>query len=310
MKATDVFSLLGEIPPNIGPLYQAKLRTQMDAVGITPQTPQYYVLAVTHDYDPQPASVATFAVRDPYSNPVTYAESFEALVENGLLAPAEGEGYTLTDAGRAAMDTLQALIVAELGRLEPLPAGDLERIKLLLGRLVEGALAAPEPSDKPLLRVNRNSDPGEAGPLLLNLLQYQADLNAFRDEVHLAAWRPYGVSGPAWEALTFVWRDEAHSAGELAEKLPNRRYGADAYAAALDELAARGWIEQTGEQVRLTEAGTAARQQVEDDTDRMYFAAWSALSADEITELGGLLQRLRDALQALNAARQPETADA
>jgi hypothetical protein len=124
-------------------------------------------------------------------------------------------------------------------------------------------------------------------------------LNAFRDDAHLAAWQPYGVSGHAWEAFTFVWRGDAHTAAELAEKLPRRGHSAPAYAEALSDLAGRGWVEETsdGYAYRITEKGRTLRQQAEEATDRYFFAPWTSLNNVEIAQLHTLLTRLRDSLQ-------------
>jgi hypothetical protein len=123
------------------------------------------------------------------------------------------------------------------------------------------------------------------------------DVLSFRDDAHVAAWRPYGADGQVWEAFTYVWRGDASTAAELAEKLPYRHYDEDAYAAALQELVARGWIAQEGEGFIATEEGKRLRQEAEDATDRYFDAAWAGLGEAEIKELKGLLERMAEALQ-------------
>ena len=71
--------------------------------------------------------------------------------------------------------------------------------------------------------------------------QYLSDLDAYHDDAHLDARRAYAVSGQAWEAFTYLWRDGRISAEALAARLARRGHGRDGYAAALEELAARGW---------------------------------------------------------------------
>ena len=124
------------------------------------------------------------------------------------------------------------------------------------------------------------------------------DLFAFRDDAHIAAWRPYGTSGQVWEALTYVWRGEASTAAELAEKVGDyRRYDEEAYAAALQELVDQGWIvEEEGAYV-ATEAGRRLRQAAEDTTDRYFDAAWTALSEAEVVEVKELLEKLAAAVK-------------
>lgn len=307
MKSPDVFSLLGQIGGSLVPLYRDKVRAKQDELGLSQDRPEYFWLAVTLDFDPEPVSAAKFGARTPYANPAGFEDGLRSLAECGWLESAGDEEYTLTAEGRHILDTVYGVLEAELRALEPLPDADLQRIKALLGKLVDAAVAAPEPASKMHLLYNRHSDPGEAGPVLLNILQYGADLNAFRDDAHLAAFMPQNVSGQAWEALTLIWRDGAHTAAELAEKLSYRNYDAGAYAAALNELAARGWVQADGDHYTITGAGATMRQGVEDETDRLYYAAWSSLSEAETTELGELMTQLISASQAMQESVEATT---
>ena len=123
------------------------------------------------------------------------------------------------------------------------------------------------------------------------------DLLGFRDDVHIAAWQPYGVSGQVWEAFTYVWRGEAGTAAELAETLPYRNYNEAAYVAALEELVSLGWIAEAEGKYIATEEGKVLRQQAEDATDRYFDAAWSGVSEAEVEEVRGLLEGLAEAVK-------------
>ena len=115
----------------------------------------------------------------------------------------------------------------------------------------------------------------------------------FRDDAHVAAWRLYGTSGIAWEALTLIWRGEAFSPDTLAKRLERRGLPAQVYLDAIHDLIERGWLAQHGEAYRVTDRGAAIRQQAETATDRYFYAPWSCLGEAEIEELSGLLERLR-----------------
>ncbi|HJZ46612.1 MAG TPA: hypothetical protein VKE41_05580, partial [Roseiflexaceae bacterium] len=152
----------------------------------------------------------------------------------------------------------------------------------------------PEPADKPALLASRLTDPGaHAGPAALTD-QYLTDLVRFRDDAHIAAWRPYEIDGLAWEALTLIWRGEAYSAETLAKRLERRAQPVQAYVLAIHELVERSWIAQYSETYRVTDRGAALRQQAESMTERYFYAPWSCLSDAEIGELRGLLAQLRD----------------
>jgi DNA-binding MarR family transcriptional regulator len=113
----------------------------------------------------------------------------------------------------------------------------------------------------------------------------------YRDDAHTAAWLPLGVTGPAWEALTRVWRDEAHTAAALVERAPNRQVTAEEYEDALQGLAGRGWLEATADGYRLTPAGRQVREEAEAATDRLFYAGWAGVSDDELSRMSALARR-------------------
>ena len=68
------------------------------------------------------------------------------------------------------------------------------------------------------------------------LYEIHAEEDIGCDDCHIEAWKPYGVSGQVWEALTFVWNERANTAEKLAELLAVRNYSQEEYQAALDSL--------------------------------------------------------------------------
>lgn len=133
---------------------------------------------------------------------------------------------------------------------------------------------------------------------LVRIDQAMDELAAFRDDVHIAAWKPLMIDAHAWELFTFLWKNEVKTAGEMAAKAANRGHSVEDYEAALNDLSMRGWIKLAhADEYRLTELGQTVRTQVEDDTNRFLYEAWSVLSADETAELGRLLNQLDDTLK-------------
>jgi DNA-binding MarR family transcriptional regulator len=105
-------------------------------------------------------------------------------------------------------------------------------------------------------------------------------------------------NGQIWETLTYVWRGDANTAGELAEELqPYRNYDQAAYAATLDELAQRGWIAQKNGKYVVTDEGQKLRQEIEDATDRCFDVPWDVLTQAETKELEGLMKKLAEAVK-------------
>jgi len=159
------------------------------------------------------------------------------------------------------------------------------------------------PIDTSSLRHIHRAAPGVDAPTLAHIDQALDDLNAFRDDAHLAAWRPHNISGHAWELFTFLWRGEVKNANEMVEKAAQRGHSLEAYQAGLNDLLQRGWIEPAGENTyRVTETGKQLRQAAEDATDRYFFTPWLVLNEAETNELHDLLTRLEISLKQLAEA--------
>ncbi len=289
---SEVQALFTTARQAIGGLFGPAYQQQLEALGLAGQ--DSYLLAVASDFEPQPISPARLQIRNPYSNAQFAADGLADMARRGLVEASGGGEYCLTAAGHEKVRALDNILRDTLGNAGSLP--ETETCAALLRKLVDAALVAAEPADRTCVTTNRHSDPGPQGPVLLRILQCLADLNAFRDDAHLGAWRPTGVSGPAWEAFTFLWRGDVTGPADLAEKLPYRHFTADDYRAAVGELVDQGWVTAEDGVYRVTNDGRALRQQVEDLTDRYYYGAWQALSPAELTDLGVRLEHLRDGL--------------
>ena len=259
----------------------------------------FFFLLATQAFEPDPVSAAHLQARGPYNHPARVDALLSELAEVGLLAPEGSDAYKLTDKARAALHEIHHVFYTHLGEIAVLSAEDLSRLAGFIEKVVQACLEAQEPADKLNLSTSHHAHPSQEYAPLAKIDQHLDDFNAFRDDAHLAAWKPYGVSGHAWEALTFVWRGDARTAKELEKKLPYRGYAAEVYAEALANLAERGWIEEADDAYQATDKGQTLRQQAEDETDRIFFAPWACLNVRESVQLHGLLARLKDELQQL-----------
>lgn len=310
MQPTDVFPILREIGPNIFPLYRDKTQARMQELGIDTAQLQWYTLAVSKDFEPEPATVEKFIERGPYNNPKVAKERLDAIVEKGWMTVNDAGAYTISAEGQRLFDAVNAELEAALRAIKPIDPGDVKRIIALLGKIVEAAVHAPEPAHKPYISYNRNSDPGPDGPPMLRILQYNADLNSFRDDCHVSAWKAKTKNGHGFEMLTLIWAGEAQTVEKVLELRAGRGYAAEDYKAAMKEFITQGWITVDGDTYALTEAGKVMRDEIEAETDRLYFAPWTTLNETEVDELGALLTKLRDALKALVEAHEAEPAGA
>jgi DNA-binding MarR family transcriptional regulator len=297
MTITDLYPLSQEALQALDLHYRPAMQQALADAGLEGRI--WGVLLFAQGVEPQPLSAAQLHALSPYTTVEALAERLAEAADQGFLAPAK-DGYRLTEAGRRALQGSFAAVYQALAALEPLPADDMRRLADLLRRLVDASLAAPAPTDKSHLRASRRTDPGAEVSLAARIDQYLTDLNGFRDDAHLAAWRPYGVDGPAWEALTLIWRGEANTPEALAEKLSGRRQEPAAYTIALRSLAERGWVAEQAGTYSATEQGRAIRQRAEDETDRLFYEPWGSLDDGEAQELRSLLTQLSDRARAMN----------
>jgi hypothetical protein len=237
-----------------------------------------------------------FLVRGPYTAIESYLARLQAAASKGYLAEVAPGQYRLTETGRAATERFVAEVRAAMAQADPLPHAEAARLASLLDRLVQASLHTPPPPDTWSISLADKLLPA-ADPPLPYSEQLISCLLAYRDDAHLAAWRPSGLSATALEALTLLWRGEAGSLEVLYQKLAPRGHPCQVYAQALAELRQRGFITGPDEAPRLTPAGQTFRDQVEATTERYFFAPWGCLNAGEEEELAGLLIRMRDGVR-------------
>jgi Mn-dependent DtxR family transcriptional regulator len=257
-------------------------------------------------FDPDPISVERARRRAPYGSPDSWRTLFTKLSAQGLLSSSGSGDYQLTGNGRSALNHLLHTFRSYLATVEV--DVDLDKLAALLGRIVGACLTAPEPPGTWSIRHSHNLTPADEAAPLAKIDQYLDDLNAFRDDAHLASFAPYDISGHGWELFTQIWRGDVNTAAEMAEKMAFRGHDQAAYTAALDDLAARGWVKITSEGIaKLTAAGIKVREDAEKQTDRYFFLPWLVLNQSDTAEL---LQLMTSAKEQLQQLAQPEPSPA
>ncbi len=250
---------------------------------------------VAGGFDPEPITPEQFFRRGPYGHIKVVQQAMQEAVAHGWLKAVGQDQYRLTDKGQEASERLWDLFYEVFKDFEPIP--DMKRLVELLRRVADEVRALPEPAEKWGFSMGSKLDRGSSAPLAVQLRRYMIDLLSFREDAHLASWQPLDISGQLWEVLTYLWRDEAHTAAELLEKLEGRGYDQESYAAALQDLVSRGWVAQENGKYTATEKGSALRQQAEDTTDRYFDAPWVALDQAEIKEAKSLMEKLAQAIE-------------
>ena len=296
MSNSDLFVLIQDTMNGFTPFYQQEMQQAVRDTGVTDG---WFSLTIADAWKPQPATAEKLNALFPYSARKVFEDRLVDLEKHGYLkATGEAGAYQLTDSGLAAARKPFEVARAKFAEIEmPLSTEKANQLLNLLKRVVNASFEAPEPSDKSAIQYSRGTDPGHDSSLAAQIDQYLTDLIRFRDDAHLAAWQPIGVSAHAWEALTFIWRDGANSAAQLAEKLSFRQHSVEDYDSALSELVARGWLTQANCDYAITEAGLTVRTEAEAVTERYFFVGWTCLSEAEQSILKDLLAELRDQLK-------------
>ena len=228
---------------------------------------------------------------NPYATVFDGWHASAATARGAGLADEVGGRWRATSKGRELARRVRTEADRYLATLQPIPASDIRRLADLLGR----ALAAIEASDVPKDHIPRTARfRGDAGVPMVALENAVFGLWQARDDCHMSAWRDVGFDGPSFDVLTRLWRKEAADEQELAGKLTQQR--PDDVRAALARLRADGFVER--ETVTVTTRGSAARQQIEDETDRRFFAPWPE-------EVGAEAEWVQARLRAINTALIP-----
>ena len=262
------------------------------------ESPGWFLVQAA-EFDPEPLTVANLRVRDIYASEGIVFAMLELMASEGWL-DRQGNVYHWADAGREQWVKIQQRRVGWLAGVEELLPFDLRRIESLLGQVITASTASQSPPGVWCLAHSRNRAPEDAGLMSAKLFQYVADFNAFRDDAHMAAWQPLGVNGRSWEAFTFVGGRNGATAVAVFNQLAYRGYSRSDYAGALEELAARGWLETSNsEQYHITEQGNSIRKKVERLTDQYFYAPWSTLKEVEILEIQEQINQLNNALQTI-----------
>ena len=230
---------------------------------------------------------------NPYPTRFDQWDAASASAREAGLAEEVGGRWRITAKGRELFARVRREADAYLATLEPIPSSEIVHLVALLAR----ALAAIESSGLPVDHLQRNSRlRGDGSIPMVALENALFGLWHARDDSHMSSWREAGFDGPTFDVLTRVWRHEATTEDQLAQKMPGLR--PEDVQAGLGRLRGDGFVGSGT--LALTKGGESIRQRIEDETDRKFFAPWPA-------DVGAQAGRIRDRLRAVNTALAPAT---
>ncbi|MCL3838483.1 SCO6745 family protein [Aeromicrobium duanguangcaii] len=140
----------------------------------------------------------------------------------------------------------------------------------------------------------RSEDP------LIDFWQSVTALREYRGDCHVAVLTAAGLGGAAANVLA-----AATGWGWFADQRTMRGWTEDEWAAAISDLATRGWLNADG---TATETGRAARNQLEDATDRVVAAGLDREATSRLVTLEADLVAMADAWAEAHPALAPSRA--
>ena len=221
---------------------------------------------------------------NPYATRLTIFDHLPLLVEQGYLQQ-QGEGYVVTDTGRILSNRIEMAARAYIGSLEVSPSLSLPALAVALVERVHCAWQSPEPLIKAHQARTQRRLPVEKAPALVQVEWAILGLWEVRDDAHMAAWRAYRFSGPVFDILSRIWSKEARTLPSFISTLGESQQPADIQQGIL-ELTRSGYILLADDHFELTRQGQKIRDDIERETDRIFFASWGQMADDEVIWLG------------------------
>jgi len=288
-----------------GALFQAALKarelTEKDPL---PQAPPLFqvkrgyaeapawMLVQAMEFDPDPITVENLRRRAVWSAPRMIRALLDVMASEKWLIRT-GEQYVLGDAGREIINSRMTLTHDLLNKLTPLDSVP------ELAELMESIIAACLGSDLDTwcLAHSRNVSPPEDASAALRVITVGSDLNAFRDDAHMAASTTrLGVDGYVWEA--FAQLPGLATAEAIFDKFYYRGHNQEEYTDALQQVTKLGWAQTAdGETYSITDEGQAVRDETERLTNLYFYSAWE----DQVPDLIEALDRVFAACEAFMA---------
>ncbi len=217
---------------------------------------------------------------NPYATRFPWVEDLPLLIEQGYLEQ-QDENYSVTQTARLLLQHIERAARAYIGSLRLPPAISLPALAEVLIELVHRAWQAPEPLIKAHQGRTQRRLPVEGASALVQVEWAILGLWEARDDAHIAAWRAARFSGPVVDILSRIWRKEAQTLADLMTILEGSQWPAD-IEQGIERLAQWGYIQTSGDHIELTLQGQQIRDQIEAETDHIFFAFWEHMAVQDV----------------------------
>jgi hypothetical protein len=227
---------------------------------------------------------------NPYATRFTIFDHLPLLAERGYLQQRD-DGYFVTDTGGILINQIEIAARAYIGSLEIPPSLSLPTLAVALIERVHRSWQSPEPLIKAHQARTQRRLPVEEAPAIVQIEWAILGLWEARDDAHMAAWRAHRFSGPVFDILSRIWSKEARTLPSLISTLAESQQPADVQQGIL-ELAKSGYIIARDNSLELAPQGQKIRDDIEGETDRIFFASWNQMVDDEVIWLGEQISNL------------------
>jgi hypothetical protein len=251
----------------------------------------FYEVGARYDRPNGGVTLAELRASEPYATIDHISEPVTQLKDGGYIQEEDGGVLVLSQDVRSAVDRLHIEATNYLAGISPLPAEDMEHLATALGQASAAVRTNPELAAEPgsVLRGRRyfahhsNHDP------MVQIEQAIFELWGARDDAHVKAWREAEMEGPPFDLLAQVYAG-INSERALAEAVKQKQT-LDDVEANLEWLTSRELLTRHGDELSLTSEGVLLHEDVQRETDRVYFDGWP-FTRDEALWVKDALERL------------------
>jgi hypothetical protein len=256
-------------------------REIMSELGLDPATfftmVQLHLIQGSHNGTPLSLHQVRSWSRYIYSTVDSLTAPLALLTEKGLVLEHDNGTLSLSTRAVEVVARIHAAGREHVARHQPLPPDELDLLVFTLEKSVNALMADPVLSPRPGSQLAGSRAVGSSidsdAPAMVRIEQAIYDLWMARDDAHIKAWRDAEMEGPPMQVLTVIWSGEAGTNSGLA-KLLHEDQTPDDLEGSLVYLTERELITRHGDDVQLTPQGVIVRDDIERETDRIYFASW------------------------------------
>lgn len=293
MENQDLWRAMNEAWSALTALFEPEVEIACEKLALEPR--MWMLLLAVLTFEPETTTPGHLMVRGPYTSSEVYLSRLKEAAKLGYLDVFDSSKFSLTPKGRNTTNEIVESARAAMDQADNLPRSETEEIARLTGRLVQNCLDTAPPPNRWSIQLSAKLMP-ESNPPMPYIEQAFSCLAAYRDDAHLAAWQHSGLSATSLETLTLFWRGEVSSLSQVCSHLAPRGYSKQVYQDALIELIRLGYLGGNEDSAWITGSGRVFRNQVEEDTDKYFYAPWICLDEDDKRNLYELLLNMQEVL--------------